>query len=84
MESSFLLVMRLHPGKWGGVLLERREEYLDVGWTTNSILCNDNYFIVCMLAHKGLFRPLLKRLLTSEVLLDHETSYIKKTHTFLT
>lgn len=77
--------MWLHPGQWGGFLLERMEEYLDVCWTTNSILCSDNYFAVCILVHMGLLRTLLKRLLASEVLFDHEVSYIKTdTHSHLT
>ena len=85
MESSFLLVTWLHPGKWGGFLLERVEQYLNAGWTTNGILCSDSYFAVCMLVHMDLLRPLLKRLLSSEVLFDHEVSYLKThTHSHLT
>lgn len=81
MESSFLLVACLCLGKRGRVLLERREDYLDVGSTTNSILCEDNYFIFCMLVHMGLFGPWLKWFLTSEVFLDREMIYLNITHT---
>lgn len=77
VESNFLLVTRMYHSKRERVLLETgRNMWMLAGQPIASSMMLAIEFFLCWLTSVS-SRPWLKWLLTGDVDLDHETSYIK-------